>query len=178
MIKYLYTILIILGLQTIYAQSADDYFAQSAYAYINSQTDQALERVNQGISQYPNNQKLQALKQKIEEQKDNEAGQDQQSQQQPSEDDSQQQSDPQDSQNQQGQQDGQDRGEQGAGSSDQETRENEGQQSEADKQENTSQESSRYDRMLEALSKQEQNTQKRLLMGESRQRLGRNQKDW
>lgn len=161
-----------------YAQTADDLFAQSAYAYINSQNDQALELVNDAIKKYPTNLKLHALKEKIEEQKDNQGGEGEQSQTQPQQDDSDQESEEQDDQNQRGQQDGRDEGEQGAGSSDQDTREQQGDQSDSQNPENTSLESSRYDRMLEALSKQEQNTQRRLLMGESRQRMGRNQKDW
>ena len=69
--KLLGTILLSLfATVVVQAQNADTYFHQSANSYINSQIQQALETVDEGLSRYPNDAKLNELKRKLEEEKE------------------------------------------------------------------------------------------------------------
>ena len=52
---------------TVQAQDADSFFHRGANSYINSQLNQAIKIVDEGLFQYPNDAKLNALKQKLEE---------------------------------------------------------------------------------------------------------------
>ena len=66
---------------TVQAQSAGDYFNRAARSYVKTQKDQALETVNEGLTKYPNDAKLKALKEKLErEQEQQQNPQDQQQQ--------------------------------------------------------------------------------------------------
>jgi hypothetical protein len=68
------------------AQSAGDYFNRAARSYVKTEKEHALKEVNDGLGKYPEDEKLKALKEKLEkEQKDqeqeNKQDQDQQNQQ-------------------------------------------------------------------------------------------------
>ncbi|WP_018127421.1 hypothetical protein [Balneola vulgaris] len=81
--KLLGTILLSLfATVVVQAQNADTYFHQSANSYINSQIQQALETVDEGLSRYPNDAKLNELKRKLEEEKEKQQQQQQQQQEQ------------------------------------------------------------------------------------------------
>lgn len=66
-----------------WAQSAETYFHNGAQNFINADLQSAIEQVEMGLSQYPNNPKLNALMQKLQEeqQKQQQQNQDQQQQQ-------------------------------------------------------------------------------------------------
>lgn len=70
------------------AQTADDYFHGSAQSFINADIQGAIAQVQQGLAQYPNDPKLNALLQKLEEeqekqqQQQNQQNQDQEQQEQ------------------------------------------------------------------------------------------------
>ena len=67
---------------TLSAQSPDEYFHNGAKAYINSDLDGAISQVEQGLSVYPNDPKLNALLAKLEEEKEKQQQQQQQQNQQ------------------------------------------------------------------------------------------------
>lgn len=64
------------------AQSAGDFFNRAARSYVKTETDQALQTVNDGLSKYPNDAKLKALKEKLEKEQQEEQQQNPQDQQQ------------------------------------------------------------------------------------------------
>ncbi|GMQ27678.1 hypothetical protein [Algoriphagus confluentis] len=64
------------------AQSAGDFFNRAARSYVKTQKDQALETVNNGLSKYPEDAKLKALKEKLEKEQEQEQQQNSQDQQQ------------------------------------------------------------------------------------------------
>lgn len=101
---------------TVQAQSAGDYFNRAARSYVKTQKDQALETVNDGLTKYPDDAKLKALKEKLEKEQEEEQQQNPQDQQQ------------QNQQNQQNQSQ-QSEGEQGQNNS----QEKEGEQTDEDK---------------------------------------------
>ena len=161
------------------AQSADQYFNASAYAYVQNDNDYALTAVNEGLGKYPSNKKLQELKKKIEEQKENEQQQRQQGENQEQDQNSEKNPDESNSEQQSGQQDGRNEGQEGTGSSDEDPLNAEGKEN---AQNNRNQgerlQQQRYDNILKALENQEQNTKRRLMMGQSKSKFGRKQKDW
>lgn len=163
---------------TINAQSANDYFVGSANMYVNSKSQEALKVIEEGLETYPENPKLLALKQKIEEEQAQGKG-DSDEDGENSEDGSQQNPDENQNQQKSDQQDGRNQGEKGAGSSDDQSR-NQDQQGTRDGSPNQGEDlqRQRYDKILKALQKQEQNTQRRLIMGDNKSQLGRKQKDW
>ncbi len=55
-----------LSLQVTLAQSAGDFFNKAARSYVKTEKDQALTTVNEGLSKFPSDTKLQALKEKLE----------------------------------------------------------------------------------------------------------------
>jgi outer membrane biosynthesis protein TonB len=55
-----------LSLQLTLAQSAGDFFNKAARSYVKTEKDQALTTVNEGLSKFPSDTKLQALKEKLE----------------------------------------------------------------------------------------------------------------
>jgi len=55
-----------LSLQVTLAQSAGDFFNKAARSYVKTEKDQALTTVNEGLSKFPTDTKLQALKEKLE----------------------------------------------------------------------------------------------------------------
>lgn len=59
------------------AQSADDFFHQSAQAYIHSDLQTAKQLVLEGLNRYPNDPKLNELKDKLEEEEQNQQQQNQ-----------------------------------------------------------------------------------------------------
>ena len=161
------------------AQSAADYFNDSAFSYINSQNDDALTKVDEGLKKYPSDKKLQELKKKIQEQKDydsqkgdnqDKSSQDQNSKQDPEENDSPQKS---------GQQDGRNEGQEGSGSSNEDPLNAEGKENAQNNRDQGQRlQQQRYDQILKAIENQEQSTQRRLMMGKTKSQLGRKQKDW
>lgn len=64
---FLFTVLFAISVQ---AQDAENFFHRGANAYINSQLNQAIQTVDEGLFQFPNNAKLNDLKQKLEEEKE------------------------------------------------------------------------------------------------------------
>ena len=66
--SFLFTILFAVSVQ---AQDANNFFHRGANSYINSQLNQAIQIVDEGLFQFPNDAKLNALKQKLEEEKEN-----------------------------------------------------------------------------------------------------------
>jgi outer membrane biosynthesis protein TonB len=55
-----------MSLQVTLAQSAGDFFNKAARSYVKTEKDQALNTVNEGLSKFPSDTKLQALKEKLE----------------------------------------------------------------------------------------------------------------
>jgi hypothetical protein len=64
------------------AQSAGDYFNRAARSYVKTEKENALKEVNDGLGKFPDNAKLQALKEKLEKEQEDEQQQNQQDQQQ------------------------------------------------------------------------------------------------
>lgn len=65
------------------AQTAGDFFNRAARSYVKTEKENALKEVNEGLGQFPNDNKLKALKEKLEkEQKEDEQEQQQDQQQQ------------------------------------------------------------------------------------------------
>jgi len=64
------------------AQSAGDYFNRAARSYVKTQKEQALREVTDGLNKYPNDNKLKALKEKLEQEQEKEQQQQNQDQQQ------------------------------------------------------------------------------------------------
>ncbi|MDO5656074.1 MAG: hypothetical protein Q4G27_08045 [Flavobacteriaceae bacterium] len=160
------------------AQSADDYFNSSAYEYLQNNHQTALEFINKGIDEYPGNKKLQELKKRIEEEQEQNQQGEGNKQNTPNDGQDQKQDPSQNNQNA-GQQDGRNEGEQGSGSSDQDPLNATGsEESNHNRDQGARLKQHRYDNILKALEQQEQNTQRRLMMGKSKSKLGRKQKDW
>ncbi len=106
-IAFLFT----LSLQVTLAQSAGDFFNKAARSYVKTEKDQALTTVNEGLSKYPSDAKLQALKEKLEQdQEKDKQEQDQKDQEQQNQDQQQQQKEQSQSE-QSEQQESQDKGE-------------------------------------------------------------------
>ncbi|MFT4857402.1 MAG: outer membrane biosynthesis protein TonB [Algoriphagus sp.] len=95
-----------LSLQLTLAQSAGDFFNKAARSYVKTEKDQALTTVNEGLSKFPSDTKLQALKEKLEQ--DQEKDKEEQEQ---KEQDQQNQEQQQKEQSQDEQQESQDKGE-------------------------------------------------------------------
>ena len=64
------------------AQTAGDFFNRAARSYVKTEKDEALKTVNDGLSKFPNDSKLKALKEKLEKEQEQEQQQNQQDQQQ------------------------------------------------------------------------------------------------
>ncbi len=62
------------------AQTAGDFFNRAARSYVKTEKEDALKTVNQGLSKYPEDQKLKALKEKLEQDQEKEQNQNQQQQ--------------------------------------------------------------------------------------------------
>lgn len=82
-----------------FAQSADQYFHNGAQSFINADLQTAISTVQQGLDQYPNDAKLNALMQKLQEEQERQQQQQQNQEQQ--EQDQQSQQDQQQDQNEQ-----------------------------------------------------------------------------
>ena len=75
--------LLTLGVQiSSHAQTSADLFNRAARSYVKTQTEDALKTVNDGLSKYPNDSKLKALKEKLEKEQEDQQQQNQQDQQQ------------------------------------------------------------------------------------------------
>lgn len=160
------------------AQSADEYFNSSAYAYVQSNNRDAMEKVVEGLRKYPTNKKLQELKRKIEEQQDSEQ-QSNKDEQQQQDQNSTQNPDDNDSQQQSGQQDGRNQGNEGTGSSDQDPLNAQGEENAQNNRDQGQRlQQQRFDNVLKAIENQEQDTKRRLMMGKSKSNFGRKQNDW
>ncbi|MGL1933778.1 MAG: hypothetical protein OCD01_02095 [Fibrobacterales bacterium] len=85
--KLLAIVLTVIGLAT--AQSAHDYFKKASFLYVGSKVDQALLEAEEGLNRYPDNEKLQMLKERIEEIKDQQDEQQKKDQQQQNQDENQ-----------------------------------------------------------------------------------------
>lgn len=106
-----FAFLFTLSLQVTLAQSAGDFFNKAARSYVKTEKDQALTTVNEGLSKYPSDAKLQALKEKLEQdQEKDKQEQDQKDQEQQNQDQQQQQKEQSQSE-QSEQQESQDKGE-------------------------------------------------------------------
>lgn len=161
------------------AQSASEYFNNSAYAYVQSKNEDALKTVNEGLDKFPGDKKLTELKKKIEEQQENDQQQSENGENKEQDQNSNQNPEDNDSQQQSGQQDGRNEGEQGTGNSDEDPLNADGKENAQNNRDQGQRlQQQRYDNILEALKNQEQNTQRRLMMGKSKSKFGRKQKDW
>lgn len=158
-----------------YGQSANDYFVQSANQYVNSQLDKALNIVDEGLSKFPNNVKLEALKKKIEEQKKQKSEGNNKN----NKNSEQGNQNKQDENSQSPKQDeGENNGDLGTGNSDKKPENNDSHNENMGNPNNGNNEHKNYDYILKALKKQEQKTQRRLMTGANKANLGRKQKDW
>lgn len=93
-----------------YAQTAGDFFNKAARSYVKTEKEQALQTVNDGLSKFPGDSKLQALKEKLEQEQEDEQNQNREQQNQQNQE--QQNQENQQSQGEQGeQQQNQDQGE-------------------------------------------------------------------
>ncbi|WP_165967617.1 hypothetical protein [Algoriphagus formosus] len=63
-----------------YAQTAGDFFNKAARSYVKTEKEQALQTVNDGLSKFPGDSKLQALKEKLEQEQEDEQNQNQEQQ--------------------------------------------------------------------------------------------------
>ncbi|MEP0713906.1 MAG: hypothetical protein ABJC55_18475 [Algoriphagus sp.] len=61
-----------------FAQTSGEYFNRAARSYVKTEKDQALATVNDGLTKFPGDAKLQALKEKLEKDKEEQEKQDQQ----------------------------------------------------------------------------------------------------
>ncbi|SFN83022.1 hypothetical protein SAMN04488519_102185 [Algoriphagus ornithinivorans] len=78
--KYLLSIIFLLSALSLQAQTAGDFFNRAARSYVKTEKEDALKTVNQGLSKYPEDQKLKALKEKLEQDQEKEQNQNQQQQ--------------------------------------------------------------------------------------------------
>ena len=76
-----FSISFILSIQLTFAQSAVDFFNKAARSYVKTEKEQALSTVNEGLSKYPADSKLKALKEKLEQDQEKEQEQKDQQQQ-------------------------------------------------------------------------------------------------
>lgn len=70
---------------TAFAQSPDEYFHSGAQSFINADLQSAINQVQNGLDQYPNDAKLNALMEKLQEEQEKQQQQQQQNQEQQSE---------------------------------------------------------------------------------------------
>lgn len=104
--KLLILLFPILLTTTALAQNADEYFHNGAQSFINADLQTAINQVEEGLSQYPNDAKLNALMQKLQEEQERQQQQQNQNQQQQQNQEQQEQNDQeQESQENQEQQD-------------------------------------------------------------------------
>ncbi|WP_026954268.1 hypothetical protein [Algoriphagus vanfongensis] len=78
--KYLFSFLFVLAAWTVQAQSAGDFFNRAARSYVKTEKEDALKTINDGLSKYPDDSKLKALKEKLEKEQEQEQNQNQQQQ--------------------------------------------------------------------------------------------------
>lgn len=76
----------VLSASASFAQSADDYFHNGAQSFINADLQTAINTVQQGLDQFPNDEKLNALMQKLQEEQERQQQQQQQNQEQQNQD--------------------------------------------------------------------------------------------
>jgi outer membrane biosynthesis protein TonB len=98
-------IFVCLGLNSLQAQSAGDFFNRAARSYVKTDKDQALQSVNEGLGKFPGDAKLQALKEKLEKEKEEEEEQENKEQQDKQNQEQQDQKQDQKSQGEEGEQD-------------------------------------------------------------------------
>lgn len=126
---FLFTILFIASGSVVMAQSADSYFHGGAQSFINADLQGAIAQVQQGLTQYPNDPKLNALLQTLEEEKEKQEQQqqNQQNQDQQEQDQEEQQNQDQQQQNQEEQNEEQQDQQEGEQNEQNEPQEQEGQ---------------------------------------------------
>jgi outer membrane biosynthesis protein TonB len=71
-IIYSFVFIFTLSLQVTLAQTAGEFFNKAARSYVKTDKDQALSTVNTGLSKYPSDAKLKALKEKLEQDQEKE----------------------------------------------------------------------------------------------------------
>lgn len=67
---YLVFLFFISGVTPSFSQGSGDYFNRAARSYVKTEKDQALTTVNEGLSKFPGDSKLQALKEKLEQEQE------------------------------------------------------------------------------------------------------------
>ncbi|WP_075350689.1 hypothetical protein [Algoriphagus marinus] len=67
---YIGILVFTLGLTPGFSQNSGDYFNRAARSYVKTEKDQALTTVNEGLSKFPGDSKLQALKEKLEQEQE------------------------------------------------------------------------------------------------------------
>lgn len=80
-IALLLGIFICMGLNSLQAQTAGDFFNRAARSYVKTDKDQALQSVNEGLGKFPGDAKLQTLKEKLEKEQEEEQEQENKEQQ-------------------------------------------------------------------------------------------------
>lgn len=90
----------LLMVSTGFCQTADDYFHGGAQSFINADLQTAINQVQNGLTKYPNNPKLNALMEKLQEEKEKQQQQQQQNQQEQQNQDQQEQQEQEQNQNQ------------------------------------------------------------------------------
>jgi len=98
-------VFICLGLNSLQAQTSGDFFNRAARSYVKTDKDQALQSVNEGLGKFPGDTKLQALKEKLEKEKEEEQDQENKEQQDQQNKEQQNQQQDQKSQGEEGEQD-------------------------------------------------------------------------
>lgn len=168
--KKILCIFVFLSFVWVRAQTGQEYFVSSANLFLQNKNSEALSRVTEGLSKFPNNKKLQALKQKLEQQQ-----KDDKEQQENSNKQQQQQKD--DTEKDKGDPEGKNNGEQGNG---QNKLMPESSQQDEKKQGSPYDflEKERQANRLNALKDEEKFTKRRMMMGEGRAKAGRRAKDW
>ncbi|MCK0199903.1 hypothetical protein [Ornithobacterium rhinotracheale] len=168
--KRILSLLVFLSFVCGYAQTSEEYFVSSANLFLQNKNSEALSRVTEGLEKFPDSKKLQALKQKLEQQQKD----DKEQQENPDKDQQQKKDNP---EKDKGDQKGENNGEQGKGQNDQMP-----QAPEQEEKPNGSPqdflEKERQANRLKVLQEQEKMTKRRMMMGESRAKAGRKSKDW
>ncbi|MDG1276013.1 MAG: hypothetical protein P8O16_01950 [Algoriphagus sp.] len=67
---YIAILFFVVGVTPGFSQSSGDYFNRAARSYVKTEKDQALTTVNEGLSKFPGDSKLQALKEKLEQEQE------------------------------------------------------------------------------------------------------------
>lgn len=173
--KSYFFLLIIISINT-KAQTAKEYFVGAANLYINSKNSESLKKVDEGLVKYPKDEKLRKLKDKLKQKQQDDKREGEQENGNKSAQNNKQKGEEKDTPSNAGKENGEDNGKKGTGESNLTPEEKKGREGAQESARNL--EKSRYDNILKALEKQEQNTQRQLMMGRTQLKAGSKEKDW